>query len=76
MIGLLLEFLRIVEEKILNRTKKHLNQNLEMLLKWGKDVPELKISRPDAAAIIFAKINTSTSCEKLIFELGIIIVCC
>ena len=56
-------------KKILNRTKKHLNQNLEMLLKWGKDVPELKISRPDAAAIIFAKINTSTSCEKLIFEL-------
>ena len=37
---------RILEN---SRTKKHLNQNLEMLLKWGKDVPELKISRPDAA---------------------------
>ena len=54
---------------ILDRTKKHLNHNLNMLLEWGKSYPELTISRPDAAAITFAKLNLPIGCEELIFDL-------
>ena len=35
--------------KILNRTKDHLNNNLNMLESWSKNIPQLTLSRPDAA---------------------------
>ncbi len=54
---------------ILDRTKNHLNHNLNMLLKWGEDFPELTFSRPDAAAITFAKLNLPIGCEDFIFHL-------
>ena len=54
---------------ILDRTKNHLNHNLDMLLKWGEDFPELTFSRPDAAAITFAKLNLPIGCEDFIFHL-------
>ena len=40
-----------------------------MLLKWGEDFSELQFSRPDAAAITFAKINMPLNCEEFVFEL-------
>ena len=64
---------RILEQgrrkAILDRTKNHLNHNLDMLLKWGKGFPELTFSRPDAAAITFAKLNLPIGCEDFIFHL-------
>ena len=54
---------------ILERTKKHLNYNLSMLLKWAKKLPELTFSRPDAAAITIAKLNLQIGCEEFIFNL-------
>ena len=64
---------RILEPKrrkeILSRTTRHLNHNLNILLKWGEDFSELKFSRPDAAAITFAKINMPLNCEEFIFDL-------
>ena len=64
---------RILEQSrrkaILNRTKNHLNHNLDMLLKWGEGFPELTFSRPDAAAITFAKLNLPIGCEDFIFHL-------
>ena len=54
---------------ILDRTKNHLNHNLDMLLKWGEGFPELTFSRPDAAAITFAKLNLPIGCEDFIFHL-------
>ena len=54
---------------ILDRTKNHLNHNLEILLKWGEEFPELTFSRPDAAAITFAKLNLPIGCEDFIFYL-------
>ena len=56
-------------KKILNRTKNHLNHNLDMLCKWEKDIPQLTLSRPQAAAIAFAKINLPISSEEFVFEL-------
>ena len=63
----ILEYSR--RKAILDRTKKHLNHNLNMLLKWGENFPELTFSRPDAAAITFAKLNLPIGCEELIFDL-------
>ena len=64
---------RILEQSrrkaILDRTKNHLNHNLDMLLKWGEGFPELTFSRPDAAAITFAKLNLPIGCEDFIFHL-------
>ena len=40
-----------------------------MLLKWGKGFPELTFSRPEAAAITFAKLNLPIGCEDFIFHL-------
>ena len=64
---------RILEEKrrkvILDRTKHHLNHNLDMLIEWGTDISAFTFSRPDAAAITFAKLNLSIGCEDFIFYL-------
>ena len=53
----------------MNRTKNHLIHNLDMLCKWEKDIPQLTLSRPQAAAIAFAKINLPISSEEFVFEL-------
>lgn len=55
--------------KILDRTKEHLNHNLDMLCDWAEDVPQLTLSRPEAAAITFAKINLPISSEDFVFDL-------
>ncbi len=55
--------------KILDRTKGHLNYNLDMLCKWAEDVPTLKITRPQAAAITFAKLNIPMHSEEFVFTL-------
>ena len=55
--------------KILDRTKEHLNHNLDMLCDWAEDVPQLTLSRPEAAAITFAKINLAISSEDFVFDL-------
>ena len=55
--------------KILNRTKEHLNKNLDMLCNWAVDVPELTIFRPQAAAITFAKLNLPIKSEKFVIDL-------
>ena len=56
-------------KKILNRTKHHLNHNLNMLCDWTKDNPALTITRPQAAAITFAKLNIPMSSEEFVFNL-------
>jgi len=55
--------------KILNRTKDHLNHNLDLLCQWAMDLPSLTLSRPEAAAITFAKINLDMSSEEFVFDL-------
>ncbi len=54
---------------ILDRTKEHLNNNLDMLMDWAKDYPEFTFSRPDAAAITYAELNLNISSEKFVFHL-------
>ena len=56
-------------EKILQRTKKHLNDNLNLLMNWAKDIPELVINRPDSAAITFAKLQIPISSERFVLNL-------
>jgi len=55
--------------KILDRTKDHLNHNLNMLCDWAEHVPALTITRPKAAAITFAKLNIPMSSEEFVFNL-------
>ena len=55
--------------KILDRTKDHLNHNLDMLCEWAEDIPALTLSRPQAAAITFAKLNLPMSSEEFVFTL-------
>tara|TARA_Y100001934_G_C12355563_1_gene777925 strand:+ start:685 stop:1794 length:1110 start_codon:yes stop_codon:yes gene_type:complete len=55
--------------KILNRTREHLNHNLNMLCDWAEEIPQLSFTRPQAAAIAFAKINLPISSEEFVFEL-------
>ena len=55
--------------KILNRTKEHLNHNLNMLSSWSKNIPELTLSRPDAAAISFAKLNIIVKSQDFVYKL-------
>ena len=55
--------------KILDRTKDHLNHNLNMLCDWADHVPALTINRPKAAAITFAKLNIPISSEEFVFKL-------
>ncbi len=55
--------------KILDRTKDHLNHNLDMLCDWAKDIPALTIIRPQAAAITFAKLNLPMNSEEFVFTL-------
>ena len=55
-------------KEILSRTKKHLNHNLDILLKWGESFSELQFSRT-YAAITFAKINMPLNCDEFIFDL-------
>jgi aspartate/methionine/tyrosine aminotransferase len=56
-------------KKILNRTKDHLNHNLNMLCDWAKNEPTFTITRPQAAAITFAKLNSPMSSEEFVFNL-------
>tara|TARA_B100000073_G_scaffold90695_1_gene71541 strand:- start:4329 stop:5441 length:1113 start_codon:yes stop_codon:yes gene_type:complete len=56
-------------KEILDRTKDHLNHNLNMLMKWADDFPEITLSRPDAAAITFAKLNMDIKSEDFVFQL-------
>ena len=56
-------------KEILNRTKEHLNHNLNMLCDWAKNAPEFTITRPQAAAITFAKLNIPMSSEEFVFTL-------
>ena len=63
----ILEYSR--RRKILDRTKDHLNHNLNMLCDWAEHVPALTITRPKAAAITFAKLNIPMSSEEFVFNL-------
>ena len=63
----ILEYSR--RRKILDRTKDHLNHNLNMLCDWAENVPALTITRPKAAAITFAKLNIPMSSEEFVFKL-------
>ena len=56
-------------KKILKRTRLHLNKNLDLLMNWAEDIPELSIQRPDSAAISFAKLKIPISSEKFVFNL-------
>ena len=56
-------------KKILDRTKKHLNFNLKLLMDWAEDNPGLSITHSQAAAIVFAKLNIPISSEKFVFDL-------
>ena len=40
-----------------------------MLCDWAEDVPQLTLSRPEAAAITFAKINLPINSEDFVFDL-------
>ena len=55
--------------KILNRTKEHLNHNLDMLCKWAEGVSELTVTRPQAAAITFARLNIDMLSEDFVYQL-------
>ena len=55
--------------KILNRTKEHLNHNLDMLYKWAEGVSELTVTRPQAAAITFARLNIDMLSEDFVYQL-------
>ena len=55
--------------KILNRTKDHLNHNLNLLCEWAEDIPSISLSKPEAAAITFAKINLDMDSEDFVFDL-------
>ncbi len=55
--------------EILDRTKDHLNHNLNMLMDWAEDHPLLTLSRPDAAAITYAKLNIDIKSEDFVFHL-------
>ena len=55
--------------KILNRTKEHLNHNLNMLSSWAKNIPQLTLSRPEAAAISFAKLNLEMKSQDFVYDL-------
>ena len=56
-------------KKILNRTKDHLNHNLNILYDWAFNIPSIEISKPEAAAIAFAKINHNISSEEFVSDL-------
>ena len=56
-------------KKILNRTKDHLNHNLNLLCEWAEDIPSISLSKPEAAAITFAKINLDMESEDFVFNL-------
>ena len=56
-------------KKILKRTKDHLNHNLNILYNWALNIPSIEISKPEAAAIAFAKINLNLSSEEFVFDL-------
>jgi len=56
-------------KKILDRTKKHLNFNLKLLMDWAEDNPGLSITHSQAAAIVFAKLNIPISSEKFVSDL-------
>ena len=55
--------------KILNRTKEHLNHNLDMLCRWAGGVSELTVTRPQAAAITFARLNIDMLSEDFVYQL-------
>jgi len=55
--------------KILNRTKTHLNHNLDLLSKWGENMTELTLTRPQAAAIAFARLNIDVASEDFVYSL-------
>ena len=52
-----------------DRTKKHLNSNLKLLIDWAENNPGLSITPSKAAAIVFAKLNIPISSEKFVFDL-------
>lgn len=56
-------------KKILLRTKSRLIENFKIINQWSKEVPELKITMPEAAAITFAKLNFNISSEEFVFSL-------
>ena len=54
---------------ILNRTKEHLNHNLDMLLDWADAHSAITLSRPEAGAITFAKLNLNMNSEDFVINL-------
>ena len=54
---------------ILKRTKYHLEKNSKLVLKWSEESSKLKIDPPQATAMVFAKINASTSSEDFVNRL-------
>ena len=64
---------KILTEKrrkiIIQRTKSHLTNNLDRLCVWAEEVTQIKVDRPQASAISFAKINIPISSEELVIKL-------
>ena len=56
-------------EKFLKRTRNHLISNFKIIDEWSKNISDLTITRPDAAAITFAKLNKSILSEDFVFSL-------
>lgn len=56
-------------ERILKRTRNHLIDNFKIIDKWSKNIPDLTITMPDAAAMIFAKLNKNILSEDFVFSL-------
>jgi aspartate/methionine/tyrosine aminotransferase len=56
-------------KKILKRTRNHLIKNFNILNKWSKNINNLTITMPDAAAITFAKLNNNMLSEDFVFSL-------
>ena len=46
-----------------------MQKNLKLLMNWAEDNPGLSITRSQAAAIVFAKLNIPISSEKFVFDL-------
>ena len=55
--------------KILKRTRNHLINNFKIIDKWSKNISDLTITMPEAAAITFAKLNKNILSEDFVFSL-------
>jgi aspartate/methionine/tyrosine aminotransferase len=56
-------------KKILHRTKNHLNKNLNILCNWAENIPALTITRSQAGAIAFIKLNLPMQSQDFVYTL-------